>query len=244
MNMQKYKFEDDSHVDFFAALKEMQTNEVSDTIGGGGAAAEEPTCLITGQPLNACHVKLPCGHQFNYEPLYQEVMRQKGRFGWNNYHEKLNLYQVKCPYCRCIANQLLPYIDNNLHPVIKRLTGINAPAFACMPGTPCENDNCNSNAFCEHNESVYCYKHYQKALNPKPVSRPKAKKTNATNATNATDATNATNATNATTSRCVAENQSGKNKGKQCKLMASSGSMLCKIHAKCNMIMAVGTVLL
>ena len=225
--MQKYTFEDDLHVDFFAALKEMQTNEVPNTVGAE-KEEEEPMCLITGQPLNTIHVKLSCGHPFNYVPLYQEVMRQKGRFGWSNYHEKLNMNQVKCPYCRCIANQLLPYIDNNSHPVIKRLTGINAPASACMPGTPCAHVNCSSNAFCEHNESVYCYKHYQKALNPKPVARPKVKQTNATNATN----------------RCVAENQSGKNKGNQCKLMASSGSMLCKIHAKCNMVMAVGTVLL
>lgn len=223
--MQKYKFEDDLHVDFFAALKEIQKNEVGAAAAVAEEKEEEPTCLITGQPLNATHVKLPCGHPFNYVPLYQEVMRQKGRFGWSNYHEKLNMNQVKCPYCRCIANQLLPYIDNNSHPVIKRLTGINAPASACMPGTPCGHVNCKSNAFCEHNESVYCYKHYQKALNPKPVAKPKAKKPNATN-------------------RCVAENQSGKNKGKQCKLMASSGSMLCKTHAKCNMVMAIGTVLL
>jgi hypothetical protein len=231
--MQKYTFEDDLHVDFFAALKEMQTNEVPSTVGAEKEEKEEkeeeeePTCLITGQPLNATHVKLPCGHPFNYVPLYQEVMRQKGRFGWSNYHEKLNMNQVKCPYCRCIANQLLPYIDNNAHPVIKRLTGINAPASTCMPGTPCAHVTCRSNAFCEHNESVYCYKHYQKALNPKP--KPNAKQTNATNATN---------------NRCIAENQSGKNKGNQCKLKASSGSMLCKIHAKCNMVMAVGTVLL
>jgi hypothetical protein len=227
--MQKYTFEDDLHVDFFAALKEMQTNEVTSTVGAAAEKEEkeeEPICLITGQPLNATHVKLPCGHPFNYVPLYQEVMRQKGRFGWSNYHEKLNMNQVKCPYCRCIANQLLPYIDNNSHPVIKRLTGINAPASACMTGTPCEHATCNSNAFCEHNESVYCYKHYQKALNPKPVAKPKAKQTNGT------------------TNRCIAENQSGKNKGKQCKLMASSGSMLCKTHAKCNMVMAIGTVLL
>lgn len=217
--MQKYELEDASPVDFFAALKNMQTQEVHDVT--------DSTCLITGQPLNATHVKLPCGHEFNYVPLYQEVMRQKGRFGWHSYHEKLNMNQVKCPYCRCITNQLLPYIENNSHPIIKRLTGVNAPASICMTGTPCGHDNCSANAFYEHNEFVYCHKHYQKALKPKPIAKQRA-----------------TKKPDAATSQCVAETQSGKNKGKQCKLMASSGSMLCKIHAKCNMVMAFGTVLL
>jgi hypothetical protein len=226
--MQKYELEDASHVDFFAALKNMQTHEVHDVT--------DSTCLITGQLLNAFHVKLPCGHQFNYVPLYQEVMRQKGRLGWHSYHEKLNMNQVKCPYCRCITNQLLPYIENNSHPIIKRLTGVNAPATICMTGTPCGHDNCSANAFYEHSEFVYCHKHYQKALKPKPVAKQRAAKQPNAMQPNAKQPN--------ATSRCLAENQSGKNKGKQCKLTASTGSVLCKIHAKCNMVMVDGIMTL
>jgi hypothetical protein len=82
-----------------------------------------------------------------------------------------------------------------------------------MPGTPCQATKCSANAFYECNQSLYCHKHYQAALKPKPA---KAKPS--------------------PSARCLAENQSGKNKGTQCKRTASPGGTLCAMHAKCNLV--------
>jgi hypothetical protein len=207
-------------VDFFAALKQMQAdaaakcNNINNGNGNGNDTNNnnnnntDTNCLITHQPLNAFHVRLSCGHKFNYEALFQEVLRQKGRMGMHNFHEQVAMHQIKCPYCRSMTNQLLPYIGTSPHPVIKRLTGVNAPAHLCMPGTPCGAKNCRANALYECNQSLYCYKHYQAALKPGPAA----------------------------SSRCVAELQTGKNKGTQCKRAAGTTSMLCKMHAKCNLV--------
>jgi hypothetical protein len=216
----------DPAIEFFAALKQMQSesetnaatsnnnnnNNGNNNNNNNNNIAEDDSennlCLITHLPLNAFHVRLACGHKFNYEPLFQEVMRQKGRFGVHNYHEPIATHEIKCPYCRSMTSRLLPYIGTTPHPVLKRLTGVNAPAHMCMPGTPCEATKCNANAFYECNQSLYCHKHYQAALKPSPAAA----------------------------ARCLAENQSGKNKGARCKRPASSGGTLCAMHAKCNLV--------
>lgn len=232
-NYKNYSVEDDLDVDFFAALKNLQSSHDHDTTHElmqeeqGTSSNDNPdVCLITDQPLNAFHVVLACGHKFNYEPLYQEVLRQKGRVGMHNYYEKIGTNQIKCPYCRCMTNELLPYIGTNPHPIIKRLVGVNAPATMCMPGTPCSANKCTVNAFYECNENLYCYRHYQIAIKPKLS---KSKSTAAATKSSATT----------TSQRCIAENQTGKNKGKQCRLSAYEGTTLCKIHAKCTIV--VGT---
>ena len=215
--IEKYSVEDDLDIDFFAALKNLQQSSEPMQEPAHGQCNCNDVCLITNELLNAFHVKLSCGHNFNYEPLYQEVLRQKGRMGMHNYFEKIGMHQVKCPYCRSMTNQLLPYIGNSPHPVIKRLVGVNAPANICMPGTPCGANKCHSNAFYECNDKLYCYRHHQIALKPKT---PKC-----------------TSVPNA--SRCIAETQTGKNKGKQCRLKASHGSTLCKTHAKCDLVVEI-----
>lgn len=212
--MHHYNVEDNSAVDFFTALKEMQQEDNDPSQDKDG---DDGKCLITGAPLNAFHVELTCGHKFNYGPLYQEVLRQKGRYGMYNYFEKIGTHQVKCPYCRSITNHLLPYLGNSPHPIIKRLVGVNAPAAMCMPGVPCGAPKCSANAFYEFGPNQYCHRHYQTAQVSKPV---KASSTAAN-----------------PSQRCAAENQTGKNKGNRCKLNATDGTTLCKIHAKCNLVM-------
>lgn len=202
----------DPAVDFFAALKQLQAETVASNTHHANDSETE-CCLITHQPLNAFHIRLTCGHKFNHEPLFQEVMRQKGRIGMHNFHEPIAAHQIKCPYCRSMTNQLLPYIGTSPHPVIKRVLGVNAPAHMCMPGTPCGANKCNSNAFYECNQTLYCHKHYQAALKPNPAKPGPAAAT-----------------------RCIAENQTGKNKGARCKRTASPGGTLCAMHAKCNII--------
>jgi hypothetical protein len=112
--LKKYEVEDGLDVDFFAALH--QLSEEPEPEPEPEPEQHEHACLITNEPLNAFHIMLGCGHKFNYEPLYQEVLRQKGRLGMHNYYEKIGINQIKCPYCRTLSNQLLPYIGP--HPTI------------------------------------------------------------------------------------------------------------------------------
>ena len=67
---------------------------------------EDNTCLITNENLDDNNIKLNCGHKFNYEALYNEVVYQKTRRLLDNAQLKIN--QIKCPYCRNITNNLLP----------------------------------------------------------------------------------------------------------------------------------------
>jgi len=216
--LKKNEVEDGLEVDFFAALQQLSEAPEPEP----ELEQHENTCLITNEPLNAFHIKLECGHKFNYEPLYQEVLRQKGRLGMHNYYEKIGMHQIKCPYCRTLSNQLLPYIGP--HPVIKRINGVNAPASMCMPGVECcHNHNggsCAAVAFYEHDSKPYCLRHHKKAASTR------AKKAKAETKTQQLI-------------QCAAEIQTGKNKGKQCALSAvQSGEVppLCKKHSKCNVI--------
>lgn len=80
---------------------------------------EGPICLISKEPLEEYNLKLPCGHVFNYISLYKEVIMQK-----KNPSLRLKKYQIQCPYCRTIINNILPYIN---HSEVKRIIGINSP---------------------------------------------------------------------------------------------------------------------
>lgn len=65
-------------------------------------------CLITNEALESNYIKLDCLHCFNYIAIYNEVVYQKTKRLLDNRFLKAN--QIKCPYCRTITNNLLPYI--------------------------------------------------------------------------------------------------------------------------------------
>ena len=69
---------------------------------------ERKYCLISKEPLEDIHIKLTCNHYFNYEPIFNEIIKQKVK---KNYKEvqKLRKYEIKCPYCRNVQTELLPY---------------------------------------------------------------------------------------------------------------------------------------
>jgi hypothetical protein len=240
MQQPNYEVEDDLALNFFEALKNMQKQSTVVQSHQQEQQHEqqqhqqdhENACLITNVPLNLFHVALECGHKFNYEPLYQEVLRQKGRLGIHNYHEKIGIYQVKCPYCRTLTNRLLPCVGQ--HPVIKRLVGVNAPAAMCMPGIECSHHiKCEVNAFYEHESKPYCLRHYKIALKtkPKPAStKPKSKSKSKSKSESESDP-----------AKCAAEIQTGKNKGRRCNLNvpteSNSQPPLCKKHSKCNVVL-------
>lgn len=89
-----------------------------------------PICYISKEPLEQLHLKLLCGHTFNYIPLYNEVKEQKK----NNYL-RLKKYQMQCPYCRTIINNILPYINNSK---VQRIVGVNSPDKYVLKDNKCK----------------------------------------------------------------------------------------------------------
>jgi hypothetical protein len=77
-------------------------------------------CLISNEPLDITSIALPCGHKFNYEPLYNEILAQKTDLPFNINTFKLLTGHIKCPYCRAIHDALLPpaYGIQNVHNIV------------------------------------------------------------------------------------------------------------------------------
>ena len=67
-------------------------------------------CLISNQPLVENYVTMCCGHKFNYQPLFYDILNHKKKF---NSMERLHLRScdIRCPYCRNVQKKLLPYIE-------------------------------------------------------------------------------------------------------------------------------------
>lgn len=83
-------------------------------------------CLITDEPLEEHSITLYCGHSFNYEPLYKEVIQQK-RNKISNEIKQLRHHEIKCPYCRNVQRGILP-----LHPSFESIYGVNLPEELSM----------------------------------------------------------------------------------------------------------------
>lgn len=105
-------------------------------------------CLISNTELNIDHVKLDCGHKFNYSNIYNEVIYQKTKLSTDTV--KLSIRQIKCPYCRNIQNYLLPQIKG-----YAAIQGVNSPLKYCrclyncnyklksgICGKPCNEEFC------------------------------------------------------------------------------------------------------
>tara|TARA_X000000368_G_scaffold75573_1_gene55986 strand:- start:5381 stop:6019 length:639 start_codon:yes stop_codon:yes gene_type:complete len=114
---------------------------------------EDNICLITRNILDKSHVKLECGHRFNYGSIYNEVKYQKAT---NFDIIKLGLKQLRCPYCRNIQNTLLPQLTG-----YNERQGVNAPQKYCMMVNKCKyqmkakicNKGC-MNEYCSVHEKV------------------------------------------------------------------------------------------
>lgn len=110
------------------------------------------TCLITREILNDSHIALPCGHKFNYKPLYKTI---KGRKVSNQSAVVLGINQVECPYCRIIIDGVLP---KNVveQPEERRGVNIGSKVISCY--------KCTFNNVCKlpaHiiSSGTYCTKH-------------------------------------------------------------------------------------
>lgn len=149
-----YIIEDD--VDFYSELNKPEEPDGTDK-------SDEKTCLITGKILERNSITLDCNHSFNYISIFNELCRQK-TFNINDPFP-MRINEIKCPYCRQITRNILPFIPSIVNQLIK---GVNTPSSYCMKFKSCnyvfkygpnKGDLCCKNGF----ESVYgniCEKHY------------------------------------------------------------------------------------
>ena len=107
------KYNIENNIDFYKELYSSSHNDDDDVITEDNNIDTSELCLISNEPLKPFFVKLTCGHKFNYDPLYKDIFNHKKRF--NNLEQsknKLGLQQIRCPYCRNIQNELLPFYED------------------------------------------------------------------------------------------------------------------------------------
>ena len=122
-------------------------------------------CLLSGENLQDNFITLKCKHKFNYLSLYNELCKQKSKYNTLEI-TKLLINEIKCPYCREITDQILPFIiDDN----IELKNGINYPSKYSMEINKCtwiyrngknKNNKCNCSSFI-FNKNNYCLKHHK-----------------------------------------------------------------------------------
>lgn len=184
-------------------------------------------CLISKEKLHPNHITLTCNHKFNYIPIYKEVIYQKNKTNTLYEITKLSSNQIKCPYCRTITNNLLPYIP---YPSVKIIKNVNSPEYDCMDSTKCSHitkhcdankitTTCKKNALYYEEENVLlCPAHYKK-YKEKSGSKEKHSTNKEKYSTN--------------TPRCSAVLKSGKNIGNPCNsIISMDGSIFCKRHSQ------------
>ena len=83
-------------------------------------APAESTCLLAGESLGANHVTAPCGHRFNYLPLFLEARAQLNQPRPYD-TDYVGRGQMRCPYCRQVSNGVLPYVPTLVADKVKNV---------------------------------------------------------------------------------------------------------------------------
>lgn len=128
-------------------------------------------CKITDNKLEDNFIELSCGHKFNYIPLYNEIKYQKtNKYSISYDYTKLCINQIKCPYCRTITNNLLPYFNRYKEYNIEMIRGVNTPSKYSLKINSCQHKLKSSGKFCNNsacrsNHGILCNKHYTMAVN-------------------------------------------------------------------------------
>uniref|UniRef100_A0A6C0H4I4 SAP domain-containing protein n=1 Tax=viral metagenome TaxID=1070528 RepID=A0A6C0H4I4_9ZZZZ len=115
-------------------------------------------CLISNELLTTNFITLECNHKFNYMELYNEVLEQKTKKLLDN--SKLKLNEVKCPYCRAITKNILPYLKYYDTKIIK---GVNYPYDLSIKLNECQyieknSELCKKSA-CITKLGIFCNSH-------------------------------------------------------------------------------------
>ena len=127
---------------------------------------EEPKerCLISNEILDINYITLQCNHKFNFLELYNEIVEQKTKKLLDN--SKLRLNEIKCPYCRNITSNILPYFK---YYETKMIKGVNHPPDLSITLYKCEYidkkfKKCEKNA-CITKYGTFCNNHFKYTIN-------------------------------------------------------------------------------
>ena len=111
------KYNIENNIDFYQELYSSLSEEGEIKQPNNNGIENIELCLITNLPLKERFVELKCGHKFNYIPLYKDILNHKKKF--NNMEQtktKLKYNEIRCPYCRNVQNELLPYYEDLSYP--------------------------------------------------------------------------------------------------------------------------------
>jgi hypothetical protein len=147
------KYAIEGNIDFYSELSKLDEKEdITD---------ESMLCLISRLPLTADYVRMECGHQFNYMPLYNDLVHQTKP----SMSGMSKPGRIVCPFCRHSQPTLLPFrieykpvIGVNLYPhkLCKGFTKM-------IPATcPCEfssHNLCSAYVYEAVNGKHYCDNH-------------------------------------------------------------------------------------
>jgi hypothetical protein len=125
-------------------------------------------CLISNELLTTNYITLECNHKFNYMELYNEVLEQKTKKMLDN--SKLKLNEVKCPYCRAITKNILPYLKYYDTKIIK---GVNYPYDLSIKLNECQyieknSELCKKSA-CMTKFGIFCNSHVKYNIKEKEI---------------------------------------------------------------------------
>lgn len=115
--MKKYNIE--GGIDFYSEL--YKSLDIEENINK--LEADDNICLISNLPLTDKFIKMNCGHKFNYNSLYKDLVNHKSKF--NNLETtsgRLSNNEIRCPYCRAKQIGILPYYEDLGLP---KISGIN-----------------------------------------------------------------------------------------------------------------------
>jgi hypothetical protein len=181
-------------------------------------------CLLTKEPLDNIHIKLECGHKFNYVPLYREIVMQKttGMSSTGYYYShSLKRNEIKCPYCRTVQDKLLPYLE---YDGVNKTIGVNQPKTLSMSVQTCSHieykKGKKQSSTCKEQSSTCCKENAIHFLNGAYLC-----KKHSLNVDTDTDTTSDT-VEPKPKDTCGVILRYGKNKGNPCK-----NSSKCRVHS-------------
>ena len=231
--------EDDKSLDFQTELLMLLSQDSN---------IEDNLCLISNLPLEENHVKLCCGHKFNYASIFNEVMNQKKTYNHLE-TQRLSTNELKCPYCRTVQKGLLSSREG-----FNRVVGVNWPKKYQYKANVCsyvfasgkkKGSTCGKKCFgkyCDSHEKIILKREQKKLLKEKKLLEEETKKLQKILDLNMkivkkelpASVVNMVNTiiTNPQPLTCSYIFKRGKNKGKncQCKKIYNNGLGLCKLH--------------
>lgn len=113
------KYNIEGGIDFYEELYK----SLDDDEDNNKTEEDKNLCLITNKQLYDKFVEMECGHKFNYIPLYLDIKNHKQKYnGMEGSSTKLNVDEIRCPYCRKRQQGVLPYYEDL---GLEKITGVN-----------------------------------------------------------------------------------------------------------------------